>query len=283
MRYLLLIVVAASVVSIVGCGGGQGISGPIVSTQSYTTTKQVIAADGDTLTAGGATLTVPAHSLKADTSVTLSMVDSSALPAPLAQDTTFLTAAVLLTSTAGTATLAVPATLTLTLPRAQTPGTRLTVLSYDTVATDDKVVHTGWASPVLVPVDAGGTTVTTTITKLVAYVVTPTLTVPAGKGFIFSTHEVVDAGPNDFYYSASDPGKIQPDHSPAQASSNAYVTVDKAAPGGYQLTSLTASPGNVILFKGQMPGDTNYYKIQVIEATAAGMSFIYDVIPAPGP
>ena len=275
-----LLIGLAAAAALAGCGGGGGGTTP--QTGGGTTTKLITAAAGGEVKApnpggGEISVTIPAGALPADTTIEVTPLTLGTLPAVLSAGHVLFAAATF--GPAGT-NFSTPVTITFPLPSAKPVGAQLVVLTLNASGT-------GWTNFGLATVQAGGLTATITVSHFSTYAlvgsyqVTGTATNGPGMGFVFASGTMFDGAPVDFYFISSGPS-IQPNHSPAKTTTADYASITQATSGGYDLqNAIPIQIGTVLLFKGQMPNDTNYYKMKVLDIQAGTLTFIYEAIAAP--
>ncbi|MGC8863064.1 MAG: hypothetical protein ACP5R5_09865 [Armatimonadota bacterium] len=279
-RATLLVVIAAAL-ALAGCGGGGG-DGGAPQTGGGTTTKLITAAAGGVVNApnpggGEISLNIPPGALAADTTIQLTPLTLGTLPAALSSGYVLFAAATF--GPAGT-NFSSPVTITFPLPSAKPVGAQLVVLTLNPSGT-------GWSNFGLATVQAGGLTASVTVNHFSTYAlvgsyqVSGTATNGPGMGFIFSAGTMFDGAPVDFYFVSSGPS-IQPNHSPAKTTTADYASITRATAGGYDLqNAIPIQAGTVLLFKGQMPGDSHYYKMKVLNIQGDVLTFVYEPISAP--
>jgi len=270
-RALLLIGLAAAVM-LAGCGGG---SSTTTQAGGNTTTKLITASAGGTVSAasgsGNVSVTIPAGALGADTTIQLTPLTIATLPAPLAAGNVMLAAATF--GPAGT-NFSSPVTITFPLPSAKPVGAQLVMLVLNAGGT-------GWTNLGLATVQGpGGLTATITVNHFSTLALAGTSSVSQGSGYIFASGAETTQAPLDFYFGITGT-EVQPNYSPAKTSAADYSTITQATEGGYALSPIPIQVGTVLLFKGQMPSDTDYYKMKVLDIQGSTLTFVYEVIAAP--
>ncbi|MCX8053923.1 MAG: hypothetical protein N3B12_08950, partial [Armatimonadetes bacterium] len=282
MHRKLLMIGLAAIAALAGCGGGGKTNTPVAPSGSGTVSQMITASTGGIVSAPYGTgkeikVSIPAGALASNTTIQITTHTVSTLPTPLGGGNVLLAAATF--GPAGT-NFSSPATITFPLPKAKPVGAQLVVLILNSGGT-------GWNNFGLATVNTSGTTASIQVNHFSTYAlvgssqISGTASNGPGMGFIFANGVMFDGAPVDFAFIVSPPS-IQPNHSPAMVSTNDYAAITQAPDDGYSLSNdIPIQAGTVILFKGQMPGDTNYYKMKVLDIQGNVLTFVYETILPP--